>query len=654
VGPLTELTEGASSVSNSAVLAAALAWLRLGVAVVPVHDRGPGRLVPGIAWERKGPLRSQGEVGDYWRTHPDAQLAVYLDNSEWGGPRLGCIDDDSGKHDHRDHERPLPLGGYRETTRSGGTHDFFRYTTNLPPDLRSRVVGVGGFVDVLVGGIVYVAPSENRGRGSYAVMTPLEQGIPEFSSVGLALDRAAPWLRSEWLARARGGGDGVPGDRTGRSGHFADPSECYRVAVRAVARGATDGEVRSAVGCDHPEWAPDNIHRTVERIRRWLAAHPRRGGSSGDAGASPPQPKRKLPTGNEVAWSVPGDGEKTDDLCGTMSHYAHRNGDGGKDYRTAPHSCNRRECPICYGRAAHREGHAAERQVYAQVHPAAAEVQTGHQEAPKAERWERRPYHVVIRPPAGTIENVLSDGEYTRDVRPKAYRKARGHGVTGGGMVLHVTPIPAFHAIGFIRGNHPISGGPDKDGWTVETTAIRGSVYVLLRWMYMLAAVPYTTREVTLAQGAPTGAPGAPPPSAKVTYHVHSVTWFGDLSYASRDGVVPVPKGVVCEVCRRFVPFGLWVRLIWVGKGPPPRGHGVCKDDEWVEDPLAPGGSADETPRSGSETERAVYRLGPNILYPDGTVASRTTGLVLARRRSDRRGFDRVEYQADYREELRP
>jgi len=258
-------------VSDGPVLHAALEWCRLGVGVVPVHDRSPKQLLPGIRWEEDGPLLTEEEIRSYWTARPDAQLAVTLDNSAHGGPRLACIDDDSAKHDAGDRERPRPLGGYRETTRSGGTHDVFRYATGLPPGIAARITGVGGFVDVLVGGILYVAPTANRGVGEYRTTTPLSAGFPEYPSVGLALDAASVWLKRAWLERAREGGGGS-GVHAGRRGDF---SECYRIAVHAVLTGATDEQVRAAVGCDHPEWSLENIHRTVERIRRWLVAHPR-------------------------------------------------------------------------------------------------------------------------------------------------------------------------------------------------------------------------------------------------------------------------------------------------------------------------------------------------------------------------------------------
>jgi hypothetical protein len=230
-----------------------------------------------------------------------AGFAIVLDNSRWGGPRLGCVDDDSGKHDPGQLPRPKPLGGYRESTRSGGTHDLFLYRTSLPPGTPSRVTGLGGFVDVLVGGLMYAAPTVNRGRGEYRVLVGLDAPIPEFDAVGLALDAAAPWLRDAWRAAVRGSpttGPGaairpdprpVPADaaevllrmkKSGRAGELAayiaehttgesrDFALCFALAGHAVAVGADANQVREVVKCLHAEWSPGpSLDRAITRMR---------------------------------------------------------------------------------------------------------------------------------------------------------------------------------------------------------------------------------------------------------------------------------------------------------------------------------------------------------------------------------------------------
>jgi hypothetical protein len=36
--------------------------------------------IPWIRWQQDGPLRTEEDVWNFWRGHPDAQLAVLLDN----------------------------------------------------------------------------------------------------------------------------------------------------------------------------------------------------------------------------------------------------------------------------------------------------------------------------------------------------------------------------------------------------------------------------------------------------------------------------------------------------------------------------------------------------------------------------------------------
>ncbi len=283
----------------------ALAWDALWpgrLGIVPVHDDGPGDLQPMVRWERVGPLLGAERIRSFAYAHSDAGgFAIVLDNSRWGGPRLGCVDDDSGKHDPGQFARPKPLGGYRESTRSGGTHDLFLYRTSLPPGTPLRVTGLGGFVDVLVGGLMYAAPTVNRGRGEYRVLVGPDAPIPEFDAVGLALDAAAPWLRDAWRAAIRGSpttGPGaaihpdprpVPADtaevlfrmkESGRAGELAayiaehttgerrDFSLCFALAGHAVATGADASQLREIVKCPHPEWAPGpSLDRVIARLR---------------------------------------------------------------------------------------------------------------------------------------------------------------------------------------------------------------------------------------------------------------------------------------------------------------------------------------------------------------------------------------------------
>jgi hypothetical protein len=105
---------------------AALKWVRGGVAVVPVRpqlvpDR-KGKLspIPWIRWQQDGPLRTEEDVWNFWREHPDAQLAVLLDNG------LVTIEVDLKKLPGGPAPEgfPIPNGpGYRETTKSGGLNN---------------------------------------------------------------------------------------------------------------------------------------------------------------------------------------------------------------------------------------------------------------------------------------------------------------------------------------------------------------------------------------------------------------------------------------------------------------------------------------------------------------------------------------------------
>ncbi len=71
--------------SPNPVRDAALKWARGGVGIVPVRPRlvpdKKGKLspIPRNRWQQDGPLRTEEDMWDFWRDHPDAQLAVLLD-----------------------------------------------------------------------------------------------------------------------------------------------------------------------------------------------------------------------------------------------------------------------------------------------------------------------------------------------------------------------------------------------------------------------------------------------------------------------------------------------------------------------------------------------------------------------------------------------
>ena len=181
---------------------AALKWARGGVGVVPVRPRlvpdKKGKLspIPWIRWQQDGPLRAEEEVWDFWRDHPDAQLAVLLDNG------LVTIDVDLKKlpGGRAPEGFPVPSGpGYRETTKSGGLHYVFLVKDKLDPSRSSRIVQLADYVDVLAGGILVVAPTRfDNAKQGYEL---LEDSLPVFPTMEAALGRYAKWLPGAWKTR---------------------------------------------------------------------------------------------------------------------------------------------------------------------------------------------------------------------------------------------------------------------------------------------------------------------------------------------------------------------------------------------------------------------------------------------------------------------
>ncbi len=174
---------------------AAVWWVRW-VPVVPLAltlSNGPRPLV---RWKEGGPLRTKVEVREFWAANPSAQLAIVLGPTA-DGRFLGAVDTDLKNRKEGMPEPPTGYAsGYRHSTKSGGTHDLFLYKTQPPETVARRATGVGGFVDVLLDGLLVVPPTKFDGAGEYRVVR--DGPIPEFEAVGLALDQAAPWLRQAW------------------------------------------------------------------------------------------------------------------------------------------------------------------------------------------------------------------------------------------------------------------------------------------------------------------------------------------------------------------------------------------------------------------------------------------------------------------------
>ena len=185
------------------VLTVALHWACRGVGVVPVrpqlvpNDKGKLSPIPWIRWQQDGPLRGEEQVHEFWATHPDAQLAILLEEG------LVTVDVDlkklpSGKK--APNGFPIPTGpGYRETTKSGGLHFIFMIKERLDPRRSTRVVQLADYVDVLAGGILVVAPTRftNTPQG-YEL---LSDSLPIFPTMMEALRRYAQWLPGAWRER---------------------------------------------------------------------------------------------------------------------------------------------------------------------------------------------------------------------------------------------------------------------------------------------------------------------------------------------------------------------------------------------------------------------------------------------------------------------
>lgn len=184
------------------VLEAALGWTQRGVGIVPVrpnlvpNDRGKLSPIPWIRWQQDGPLRTEDEVRDFWAQHPDAQLAILLEDG------LVTVDVDLKKlpGGRAPNGFSIPTGpGYRETTKSGGLHYVFLIKERLTPTRSSRVVQLADYVDVLAGGILVVAPTKftNAPQG-YELLT---DSLPVYPTMMEALGRYASWLPGAWKER---------------------------------------------------------------------------------------------------------------------------------------------------------------------------------------------------------------------------------------------------------------------------------------------------------------------------------------------------------------------------------------------------------------------------------------------------------------------
>ena len=179
-------------------LEAAMDYADRQIGVVPLrpqlipNDKGKLSPIPLIRWQADGPLRSVEQVQEFWKEHPEAQLAITLEDG------LVALDLDlkhlpSGRVPS---DAPIPEalpGGYVETTKGGGLHYLFRVREPLPEDRGHRIIQVGGYVDILAAGILVVAPSKFR-NAPVGYRVQRDGGTPIYNTLKEALQVCATWL----------------------------------------------------------------------------------------------------------------------------------------------------------------------------------------------------------------------------------------------------------------------------------------------------------------------------------------------------------------------------------------------------------------------------------------------------------------------------
>jgi len=171
-----------------------------------------------------------------------------------------------------------------------------------------------------------------------------------------------------------------------------------------------------------------------------------------------------------------------------------------------PLKCESLTCPRCHNIWAHeRAGEATARIHYG--------FRIG--------KVQGRPYHMMIRPPTGTIE---PSPDALVAFRKRAEAIAKEHGMQGGCVVIHAgthkpgdkTPLyqPHAHITGIVRGHYV--PGPSREGWTVKFKKIHGpDVFKNVKTLLI-----YELRHA-------------------VRFHAkthHALVWFGCLAYHAFPG----------------------------------------------------------------------------------------------------------------------
>lgn len=127
-----------------------------------------------------------------------------------------------------------------------------------------------------------------------------------------------------------------------------------------------------------------------------------------------------------------------------------------------PHGCHDKRCPRCWISWANVRAH---------------EITAKVAYARRAGYTKGRPWHIIIRPPRGTLGFTWNE---LKDFRTRCYKIAKEHGVRGGTAVIHWGPdkdplepwAPHVHIIGYLTGRY--KPGPTKEGWIIKFIKIGG------------------------------------------------------------------------------------------------------------------------------------------------------------------------------------
>jgi hypothetical protein len=200
------------------------------------------------------------------------------------------------------------------------------------------------------------------------------------------------------------------------------------------------------------------------------------------------------------------------------------NMDGKVLLRRRKVSCHRAICPTCWGDWANRE---SKRAVY----------RLNQYRIRDSKNTYKKPIHVVVSVPFSDYDLSV------QEMRRKAYRSLNRVHFLGGMMIYHPKRYnrfkgwyfsPHFHVVGYgwltdVRKNYIYSG------YIVKNVGIRKTVHGTL--YYQLS-------------------------HCGISKDVHTVTWFGRLSYSKLKIKYPVEEKEVCPLCG-----GQLRTLIWVGSG---------------------------------------------------------------------------------------